>query len=396
MFVHLIVTVLARRANARRYLHDARESPLATSMTAKAMVSGVEPSQVPQVDAFGQQDEAVERPWSVLLDSEDYDPQNSTGNSPRSSLHDKVHRVFGNDPSVLISIALTIVSCTVTSLGLTLQKLSHMTEGVNPTSYFLRLRWAFGLLVYIAGHMIGLVALGMGPQSILSGLNCWTLIMTFVYGIALLGEELKVRRVLSSLVCFVGSLILISARPPSAAALTAPEWFLRFGNVDFLIFLASICLVGCIMATFISVALRWALLAAALSWLSVTGAKGISGIAFSVNITEWQSLVLLAITVALAISNVHCLNIALQRGEITLIVPFYEMVALSGQVIVGGVFFKEFVSFHSILHFASFGVGLLLILCGLISIVGRENDKCDPEGSTQVDEKKKKKRVKKG
>merc|ERR1719262_903082 len=53
----------------------------------------------------------------------------------------------------------------------------------------------------------------------------------------------------------------------------------------------------------------------------------------------WLALALVA---CLAPSNVILMNLALQAGDATIVVPMYDALAMCGQIVLGGFFFQEF------------------------------------------------------
>merc|ERR1719262_841629 len=78
-------------------------------------------------------------------------------------------------------------------------------ESSGSTSlYFTRLRWLFAMGVYVAGSVVCWLGLGMGSQSVIACLNCWSMVVTMVLAPLLLGERLSAQRV-------VGVLLLVSS-----------------------------------------------------------------------------------------------------------------------------------------------------------------------------------------
>jgi uncharacterized membrane protein len=315
-----------------------------------------------------------ERPVTVMVIAVDKDADYIQGRLEHLMTYQVFHamsRVFlstgTGKSSVIYSVALTFAAQTLIPLGLTLYKLSQKMNDYTVSVGI----WVAGFIVSLIGHLIGWVALGSGPQSILSGLSSWSLIMAFFYGVVLVGEKTRVDRLLSCVVMISGILVLISVLPEAVKAPTATELLTRACSSDVIVCLLVLCAAAAVIAVFSSVGIRYATAAAVLTWFSTVFAKGIAGIVLSGSATS--GIVWLAVVVGLVVglSNVFFINKAFQYTEVTQAVPFYEALALSGQAVVGGVFFQEF-HFDSPTRILLLFSGLTLILGGLISMAATD------------------------
>merc|ERR1719482_1623346 len=78
----------------------------------------------------------------------------------------------------------------------------------------------------------------------------------------------------------------------------------------------------------------------------------------------WAALALVA---CLAPSNVILMNLALQAGDATLVVPTYDALAMCGQIVLGGFFFQEFEEM-SINQTGGFVFGVVVVVAGVYLI----------------------------
>merc|ERR1719313_2387526 len=74
--------------------------------------------------------------------------------------------------------------------------------------------------------------------------------------------------------------------------------------------------------------------------------------------------------VVLAVTNLHFLNMALSVGDAVYVVPVYEAMSIFGQIILGGIFFREFQHLDFYGHL-SFWFGVSCIIVGVILLARR-------------------------
>merc|ERR1719311_1451220 len=78
----------------------------------------------------------------------------------------------------------------------------------------------------------------------------------------------------------------------------------------------------------------------------------------------WIALGLVA---CLAPSNVILMNLALQAGDATMVVPIYDALAMCGQIVLGGFFFQEFEEMD-VHQTGGFVFGVVVVVAGVYLI----------------------------
>eukprot|EP00747_Dinoflagellata_sp_TGD_P184995 gnl/TRDRNA2_/TRDRNA2_41205_c1_seq1.p1 gnl/TRDRNA2_/TRDRNA2_41205_c1~~gnl/TRDRNA2_/TRDRNA2_41205_c1_seq1.p1 ORF type:complete len:272 (-),score=57.96 gnl/TRDRNA2_/TRDRNA2_41205_c1_seq1:80-796(-) len=129
--------------------------------------------------------------------------------------------------------------------------------------------------------------------------------------------------------------------------------------------------------------LQYCFYAAATSWFSVLTTKVFMSLLWTMILDGspnqlkypdfWVALVLMGI---LAPSNVILMNLALQAGDATLVVPTYDALAMCGQIVLGGFFFQEFqqMDMH---RTGGFVFGVVVVIVGVYLISQEPPDDMD-------------------
>lgn len=327
-----------------------------------------------------------------------------------------------------LGVTLNLVGTTLSALGLLLQKLAHRTrkgdkekekEGCCPNAYFCNTQWVSGFGVFIAGHIVCVTAMAFCPMTVLACLNCLTMVVAVVLGALILKEPVtKTRFVGVAILCLACMWVVSYAPDGKSGYLTGEMVQENFRRPLFLYLIPSALFFGAVSALLAGYITRredqdaaasskkhedepdaepgsssfgqsavgswqgwrlpWsscAVLAATCAWYSTIGAKALVGLGFTTvyfRKTQFYSLApfFIALTTAAAVTgNVHLLNLSLQRGSMTVVMPLYEATSILGQVCIGGAFFGELP--HSNVEKLNFFLRVAVVIGGMcILMVG--------------------------
>ena len=111
----------------------------------------------------------------------------------------------GDGPNLIyIGILVAGVGNFVSALGLSIQKLGHKhNEGKPIDEHSMKMVYA-GFAIYTVGNFGDVIALGMAPQSIVSGLATLILVGNCFFASCLLGEQVHRKEVLSTVLIACG------------------------------------------------------------------------------------------------------------------------------------------------------------------------------------------------
>lgn len=295
----------------------------------------------------------------------------------------------------LKGIGLNLFGATLTAVGLLLQKSSHkkqlaeeeekekvqdagasssataessLKKGSSPAPlYFTQHQWLLGIGVYIVGSLLCWLGLGMSSQTILSCLNCWSMVVSFALAPLFLGESLSLRRALGVLLLICGCLCSVAYGPRVADRQTLgtlhEAWVVHKSLRVILLFSLIFLLIAGSWDHFFPVrtegagerrrasplaGLRYVAMAAVLGWYSVLMAKCTSSLVLTTfsgavenQILKFGFWMILIAQLVVILGNLHFLNLGLQRTDAVVVVPVYEAMGMTGQILLGGIFFDE-------------------------------------------------------
>lgn len=305
---------------------------------------------------------------------------------------------YGAGDTTAIAVTLTLVGTTLSALGLVIEKYSHQLDGgdarlplvswkKNEPSrghYFLSKWWLLGLTVFVAGHLLCWMGMAVGTQMMLSCLNVWAMVVTFIFAPLLLYEKVSGYKVCSVLLIIVGVITVIMSGPHSYRPYTTVAFKESLDNRLFLGCSAVVMLcLGMMFVRSLSSSLtaaEYTLISAVIGWYSTLSAKCSAGLIF----TSWHFMdsqlelstgIVIISMVVLAILNVHFMNMAMKIGEAVVVVPLYESLSILGQVFLGGIFFKE-VDELTLTGHMYFWFGVVCVILGSIFMTGQQAPGC--------------------
>lgn len=298
----------------------------------------------------------------------------------------------------LVAVCVTFTGTSLAGLGLCLQKYSHKKryestddpEGEDSVDacrnctcpkYCCNRWWLMGISVFLCGHLLCFLALGLGTQSVLSCVNCWCLVITFVIAPILLHEVVTVFRALSVLFLITGCTLVIVYGPKQYreyniellkhSLSNVPVQIITFCCLATLIFLGTRAMVTAKRPRITVV--QATLISAMLGWYSVLTAKCTAGLLWSTIYYRHNQFysplpwILAGAVVSLGVTNLHFLNIALEYGDAVNVIPLYEALAVTGQIFIGGIFFDEFSQLTTTEHLY-FWLGVASVVGGVFAV----------------------------
>lgn len=295
----------------------------------------------------------------------------------------------------ILAICMSLAGTSLAGFGLCIQKYAHQRmqddEGESPNTrqsrdctcprYCLSKWWLAGMSVFMCGHVLCFLALGWGTQSVLSCVNCWSMVVTFVIAPVLLGETVSIFRMCSVLVLVFGCVWVIIFGPRKYREYNVEA--LREGWSIFTVQMCSLLCAAVLLYLVIRAMIttkrpritvfQATLTAAMLGWYSVLTAKCTAGLLWTTvyhqnnQLDSVESWMAITAVVILGLTNVHCLNLALQLGDAVFVIPLYEALSVTGQIFIGGIFFDEFSELTPEKHIY-FWIGVACVVSGVVAI----------------------------
>lgn len=119
-----------------------------------------------------------------------------------------------------IGASLALLSCFLSSLGLTLQRLSTLKEaeqllldGQSAPRKKCQQMWMLGVGIYIIASVPDVLSYVLVPQVVCSAVACFRLVIVTVMASMVLGEKLSMRQTLGMIGCTIGTFIVLCFGP---------------------------------------------------------------------------------------------------------------------------------------------------------------------------------------
>lgn len=288
----------------------------------------------------------------------------------------------------------TLFGATLTVTGLMAQKFSHShvdsRQVRRPIPYWLEWYWLLGFALFLVGQVFCFLSLGLASQSTLACINCWNVIVVFVIAPTVLGERVCWKVLVSGLMLFAACVAVICCGPRDFQQHDASSIRLAWQNPVFLFLTVSIFfgatfgLVGmCVNLNEGSPieGVRFGLLSAIVAWYGVLCSKCTSALTITSvsgggsQLGEWCFWVFVICAAGLGVLQIHLLNLGLMRGSAVSVMPVYEAVSMTGQVVVIGIFFDEFRSF-TWNHHLRFWAGVSWVIVSVV-VLGYHSRRCE-------------------
>eukprot|EP00933_Yihiella_yeosuensis_P035026 TRINITY_DN2849_c3_g1_i1.p1 TRINITY_DN2849_c3_g1~~TRINITY_DN2849_c3_g1_i1.p1 ORF type:complete len:431 (-),score=31.77 TRINITY_DN2849_c3_g1_i1:310-1602(-) len=318
------------------------------------------------------------------------------------------HKTY-NVLHLLMSVVFTLTGASMTVIGFMVQKTAHShKESTGSASlYFFSPRWIFGFLIFLSGNLLTWIALGYGPASTLACFNSWNIIFAVVVAPMFFGESVSVGSKLAAIMLVLACVWVTLAGPLPGVVLDVHAIGGLFRTPAFLACSAACSLVlvsglvrHCYSDAFAAAQPRST--TADLHIIAVAAIFGSYAVLFSkctsILIQEgghmsghawdhWQLWLWIAAIVLCGISQIHFLNLALRRGDASFVIPAYEAIGILVQIVVGGIFFREYLAFTLGEH-VRFWTGVAFVLLGLLALCGSTAESStkgnDDRGAAQI------------
>lgn len=261
-------------------------------------------------------------------------------------------------PLWLWGVLICVFATGLTSLGLVLQKFSHTlnerrVKELNEKSvvYYRQPWWLVGFSIFAVAQVINLISMSMAPQVMLSCLGAIALIFNAMFACIILEEELRLFEALIMFGMLVAVMMVIATTPIIATGAGAdlvltdildPLFAFRF--LALAVFLLVVLFALRFTVVNENMARRmpdldpvaWTICAAVSSGFTVNLFKAVSELLTVWHkirpFTHWQCYAILLVAVLCGVSQVHCLNKALNLGRAMMVVPTYYSLGLLAQL----------------------------------------------------------------
>eukprot|EP00933_Yihiella_yeosuensis_P061812 TRINITY_DN64672_c0_g1_i1.p1 TRINITY_DN64672_c0_g1~~TRINITY_DN64672_c0_g1_i1.p1 ORF type:complete len:393 (+),score=59.25 TRINITY_DN64672_c0_g1_i1:180-1358(+) len=293
----------------------------------------------------------------------------------------------------MIGVAINLVGATLTAVGLLLQKYSHNTTSKLDDQeakkrkdwYFLEARWLGGTAVWILGNIVCWVASGLAPQSLLSGLGVWNIVASLAAGFYFFGEPVTQKTLIGAGMLVFGCFWVILSGPREYQTqtvkiieqeLTHPVSIaIALTTAAFLTYMAVVSAQRRADRRSSLTSMEYVSIAASFAWYACIFSRSMAALLvtsvrqWDPEFATWLFWALLVGFLASAVLNMHFLNQAMKVGDVTVVFPTYTAMAMTGEIVLGGLFFREFVSLGLVDHLLFWPAVLFVLLgVGLISM----------------------------
>lgn len=319
----------------------------------------------------------------------------------------------------LLGVTLAFVGATLTSVGLLLQKRSHLvytpeaaprrgstfpgsasgpSEAVanargnkegSKWPYWMRGHWIVGLLFWLMGNVVCWLGMGMAPQSILSVMDCWNIVVALAIAPWCFGEPVSKQTFAASFLLVTGTLWIIATGPKDYTPETAEKLLISISDPGAHIALActmmfQLCMAGVAYSHWEKTpalsAFQFVLVSATFAWYATILSKSSASLILtSVADAETKQLqtslfwIFIATFLCSAASQMHFLNLGMKYGDAVIVIPSYMALSMLGQMVFGGlIFFHEFRNFTT-MDQIRFWPGVAFVLIGVAALASQES-----------------------
>mmetsp|Transcript_24391 Transcript_24391/g.72721 ORF Transcript_24391/g.72721 Transcript_24391/m.72721 type:complete len:367 (+) Transcript_24391:200-1300(+) len=265
------------------------------------------------------------------------------------------------------------------SLGLVLQKYSHLKERGWGGSAYCQPWWTIGFSIYLVGQVLNFVAMAWAPQAVLGALGASSLVFLALLAWTLLGERMERLELCALVFTTVGVIMVILAVPEAAAVdhTSANAIAGNLGEVEFVTTAVGFAAVLCVFWGSIAICMPsftaargmfWIVLTGVLAGYTVTLWKCVSMLLFNTphTWTHWQFYFIALLAAAFCVVQIHTLNIALATCAAKAVVPMTFALGVLIQIMNAQVAFEEL---EAMQRFAVFWIGVVLVLASMACIV---------------------------
>ncbi|KAF2083425.1 hypothetical protein K490DRAFT_17714, partial [Saccharata proteae CBS 121410] len=305
--------------------------------------------------------------------------------------------------SVALGVFVGLLSTSIQSVGLTLQRKSHLLEDEKEEDHmrrppYRRRRWQLGMLMFIVSNIVGsTIQITTLPLPVLSTLQASGLVFNSICATLILSEPFTRYSLFGTILVAAGAVLI-----GTFGALTEPSHNLDqllslLGRTEFLIWLIATFLISILLFLAQWLLKRLARPSARIRLLRGMCFAGISGIlsAHSLLVAKsavellvrtivdrhnqfnrWQSWIILLGLVALALTQLYYLHRGLKLASTSVLYPFVFCIYNIIAILDGLIYFRQ-TSRLPVRDAALIAVGTAILLAGVAALSWRLDDQ-DP------------------
>lgn len=279
-----------------------------------------------------------------------------------------------------MGIMATMLGATMTVLGFIVQKGSHKQTAGRQVIYWLEWRWIMGLVIWFLGQILCYAADGLANRSLLACFNCWNIVVVFVLAPFCLGEAIAPQALCGASITVLGCVWVVLAGPKTYYQHTVKslqdEWisppFLCVASFSALFAAVLLSSTFCRKSASGPMPVQYAALSAVCAWYATLLSKCSSSLVVTSvharsQLGYWQFWIFPVGVLVFGVLQMHVLNLALKVGCAVSVLPVYESLSMTGQVILCGIFFNEFRGFN-LSQLGLFGLGVACVLAGVATL----------------------------
>ncbi|RMZ78476.1 hypothetical protein DV737_g3914, partial [Chaetothyriales sp. CBS 132003] len=308
---------------------------------------------------------------------------------------------------IAVGIIVGLLSTSVQSLGLTLQRKSHLIEDAKELPEtrrpaYKRRKWQVGMLMFVASNLIGsTIQITTLPLPILSTLQAAGLVFNTAFATILLKEPFTRYSLLGTLLTCAGAALIATFGAIGEHAHNLEQLLALLKRREFIAWMVTTLLV--VVATILSLpqpvqvrvgrlrfirGLAYALISGILSAHSLLMAKSavelvVRTIADRSNqFNRFQSWLIVIALLFFALSQLYYLHLGLRLCSTSVLYPFVFCIYNIVAILDGLIYFKQ-LSQLSPLHAALLALGTLVLLAGVVCLSWRLGDG-SPEEAPQA------------
>mmetsp|Transcript_8991 Transcript_8991/g.26448 ORF Transcript_8991/g.26448 Transcript_8991/m.26448 type:complete len:369 (-) Transcript_8991:35-1141(-) len=294
----------------------------------------------------------------------------------------------------VLGLVLCAVGSLFTSLGLVLQKYSHIKLRGSSSSVAIYYQpwWVVGFSTYMGGQALNFVAMAWAPQAILSALATLSLVFIGILAWLIMGETTQPLELIAMPCVIAGVIMVLVAVPAQSghpAEHTAAFVSGALARTGFLAIAA--CLAVCLALTWPVLSfcpwakpVFWSVLTGVIAGYTSTLFKVVSMLLFIAHHpwAHWQIYVVGAVVGLLCLAQVHTLNLALSLGQTGAVVPITFALGVLIQIMNAQMAFQELMQMRKS---TLFWVGVVLVIVAMVGIV-RVQMSADEEQAREEEE----------
>ncbi|KAL8802376.1 MAG: hypothetical protein Q9182_003866 [Xanthomendoza sp. 2 TL-2023] len=305
--------------------------------------------------------------------------------------------------SVVVGIFVGLASTSIQSLGLTLQRKSHILEEEKDPHDprrppFRRRRWQLGMLMFIVSNIVGSsIQITTLPLPVLSTLQASGLVFNSICATLILGEPFTRWSLGGTLLVCAGAVLIATFGAIGEPAHSLDQLLALLGRQQFILWMVATAIV--VLAVIIATkVVRWmrprahhtprARLLRGMAYGSISGVLSAHSLLVAKSAVEllvrtiidrhnqfnrWQSWIILLALLALALSQLYYLHKGLKLCSTSVLYPFVFCVYNIIAILDGLIYFRQ-TSRLSLLHALLIALGTVILLIGVLALSWRLND----------------------